>query len=436
MDSPVLSLRYPIQMTKNKTRSSKLKKLEQRLADVQLSQKRTKKKKTPFGDTGHILGQAAGNLFGRGSMGSSIGRWLGSGIGSIFGSGDYQVVGNPTQYNVLSGNVPKFSTERATNVVCHREYIGDIQGTSAFNNNTYPLNPGVSTAFPWLQAVASNYQEYKFHGIMFEFRPLITDFVTGGAPGVVVMSTNYNAADTKYLTKQEMENAEFAVSIKPTMPLRHMVECDPKQNPMSIGYIRTGPVPSGQDLRLYDHGLFQFATQGNPVQNLGELWVTYCVEFFKPVLSLTNQVVDTASAHLVRSAVTTAAPLGTIGVSNTGSLNVTATGTVMTITGATIGVVYNINIIFTCTVAATNNLALPNISSGATGLTWNSALGVVDSSAYLSTNGATSTQSATNQFITATSSTIVLTYVTTGTYGTGSPSVEIFISAVDPVIVG
>jgi len=438
MYSPGPLYRYPIPMAKTKTKNnSKVKALENQIAVMKLSQQKQKKKKsTPFGDVGNIVGQAAGNLFGRGKMGSSIGRWLGSGIGSIFGSGDYQMVGTSPKYNILSGSVPQFSSSHATNIVCHREYIGDIAGTTGFNNNIYPLNPGVQTAFPWLQTVATNYQQYRFHGIMFEFRPLITDFVTSGAPGVVVMSTSYNADLPKYLSKQEMENAEFAVSTKPTMTLRHMVECDPQQTSINQLYVRSGSVPVGQDLRLYDLGNFQFATQSNPNQNLGELWVTYCVEFFKPTLDLANSATGATAAHIVRTNVSAANPLGTIGILNTGTLSVTTSGTVMTITNATVGVIYNINIVFTCTVAATNNIALPNITSGATGLAWNASLGVADSANFLSTNGTASTVAATNQFLTATSSTVVLTYVTSGTYGTGSPSVEILISAVDPALTG
>lgn len=439
MNSPGWSLRHPIQMTKTKNNkkraSAKVKQLEKKLAEVQLSRKQqAPKKKTPFADVGGTLGGVAGGFFGNSKVGSSIGRWLGSGIGSIFGSGDYRVVGQPTKYNILAGSVPQFSSTRATNIVCHREYIGDITGTSAFNNNVYPLNPGVPTAFPWLQSVAVNYQQYRFHGIMFEFRPLLTDYVTSGAPGVVVMSTNYNSDLPKYVSKQEMENAEFAVSTKPTEALRHMVECDPLQTTIKELYVRGGPVPSNQDLRLYDLGNFQFATQSNPNQNLGELWVTYCVEFFKPTSDLANQNTSSAAAHIVRSGVAATTPLGTTTLSSNGSLSYTLTSTVLTITNAVVGVVYNINMIFTCQTATTNALAVPGVV-GATGLTWNATNGSADSANYMVTTGTASTVSSSNQYLTAIANTIVLTYPTSGTYGAGSPTLEIYVSAVDPFVI-
>lgn len=284
--------------------------------------KTAKTPKTPFGDTGAIVGQRVGNMFGF-KQAQNIGRWLGTGIGSIFGSGDYTVSGPQSSYNVFTNDrqTPKFSTTHATNIVCHREYLGDITGTAGFNNTLYPLNPGMEQTFPWLSGIAANYQQYKFHGLIFEFRPLITDFVTNGAPGVVILSTNYNADSPKFTTKQQMENTEFAVSIKPTREVIHGVECAMDETPLSQLYIRTGAPPTGTDLRTLDLGTFQFATQANPVQNLGELWVSYCVELFKPTLpgDFTGGAID--SIHVQRSGPIAGSSLGTATTIQSGNLN-------------------------------------------------------------------------------------------------------------------
>lgn len=243
------------------------------------------KKATPFADAGAITGRALGNMFNMPYL-KGVGKWLGSGIGQIFGSGDYQMVGQQPGYNVLMSDrqIPKFSSSDRTNIVCHREYIGDINGSIPFVNRSYPINPGMSQTFPWLSTVAKNYQEYRVHGMIFEFRPLITDFITSGAPGVVVLATNYNSDKPPYRSRIEMENSEYAVSVKPTNNLIHGIECAINETPISRLYVRSGAVPDGQDLRLYDLGLTQFASQGNPAQLLGELWVSYCIEFFKPVM--------------------------------------------------------------------------------------------------------------------------------------------------------
>jgi hypothetical protein len=190
------------------------------------------------------------------------------------------------------------------------------------------LNPGISSTFPWLSTIAQNYQEYKFHGLIFEFRSLITDFVTSGAPGVMVMATNYNADQVPYNSRIAMENSEYATSVKPTRDLIHGVECATGQTVLNQLYVRTGSVPTGQDLRLYDLGLTQIATQGNPVQDIGEIWVSYCVEFFKPLLAA-DLGAGISYAHAGRSTFSSASPLGTIGLVNQTNLNISIAGSII-----------------------------------------------------------------------------------------------------------
>jgi hypothetical protein len=319
---------YPIQMNKKNNKSvSGGRKTPQKNAP--------KTKKTPFSDAGAIVGSRLGTMFNAPYL-KGVGKWLGSGVGSIFGSGDYTIMGSQPNYNVLmNGNqIPQFKTSNATNIICHREYLGDITGTAGFSNNVYPLNPGVSTTFPWLSSIAENYQQYRIHGLIFEFRPLITDFVTGGAPGVVVMATNYNADAIPYNTKQEMENSEYAVSVKPTMSLMHGVECAGGQTVLSQLYVRTGSPAANLDLKFTDLGNFQLATQANPPgANLGELWVSYCVEFFKPILPQ-DVGGNILTAKIYRGTVVAASdPLGSALLNAKGDLQATSTGKSITFKG-------------------------------------------------------------------------------------------------------
>jgi len=120
-------------------------------------------KQTPFRDTGGVIGASIGNMFGNGQIGRNIGKWLGTGIGSIFGSGDYAMMGPTPNNNVLvnGAQIPRFDGyNKTSNIVSHREYLRDIQGTTAFTNTSLPLNPGLFTTFPWLSNLAQCYQEY------------------------------------------------------------------------------------------------------------------------------------------------------------------------------------------------------------------------------------------------------------------------------------
>nr|QKV51333.1 putative capsid protein [Crucivirus sp.] len=248
----------------------------------------------PFGKVGRLLGGGLGQMVG-GSTGREIGEKVGGlahWIGKLFGSGDYKMGENP-DYNVLTNahQIPQFSSSKMTNMVCHREYIQDIISSAtpgAFNLQSFDINAGLAASFPWLSNLAQNYEQYKVHGMVFEFRTMSADALnsTNTALGQVIMACEYNSANPNFINKQQMENYEYAISCKPSESAYCAVECAKNQTPVAELYVRGHAVPSGQDQRLYDLGNFQIATNGlqGASVNVGELWVTFCVELLKPRL--------------------------------------------------------------------------------------------------------------------------------------------------------
>lgn len=99
------------------------------------------------------------------------------------------------------------------------------------------------------------------------------------------MCTNYNANQQPFVDKRSMENYEFANSGKPSQTFLHATECAKSVTPVDKLFVRTGEPPLNEDKRLYDLGIFNLATvgqQSSQVGGMGELWVAYEVEFFKP----------------------------------------------------------------------------------------------------------------------------------------------------------
>lgn len=226
------------------------------------------------------------------SIGASIGKVLGHGAQQLFkmvtGFGDYNVENNTLLDGGMSPPMIVNSIDNGGVIIRHREYIKDINATSAFDLVAYDINPGLSGTFPWLAGVADAYEQYQFRGLIFEFKSLSSDAVlsssTSSALGSVMMATSYNALDPNFSTKSQMLNYEFANSSKPSDSFVHPIECATKLTPVDQLYVRTGAVPAGGDQRLYDIGNFQVATVGMQASSgiCGELWATYEIEFFKP----------------------------------------------------------------------------------------------------------------------------------------------------------
>lgn len=103
-----------------------------------------------------------------------------------------------------------------------------------------------------------------------------------------MLHTDYRVTAPVPINKLELLNEYFASDAKPSESFCHPIECDPKENPYNVQYVRSGAVPSGEDPKSYDLGKVNLATQGIPAAstNLGELWVTYEVELRKPQITV------------------------------------------------------------------------------------------------------------------------------------------------------
>jgi hypothetical protein len=213
------------------------------------------------------------------------------GKAALTGFGDYELETNSllaAATNGKQGNeVPIMHNSKVVNIIRHREYIGDIFGsTSDFKLDTYRINPGSEKTFPWLSPIASSYTNYRLRGAMFEFVTLATDYAALPYLGYVAMATNYNAIQPEWLTKKELENSEYASSAKPSETFCHPVECKKSMLAIDELYIRKDNTVITGDPRLYDLGNFYIAVGGQQSNSIiGELWLTYEVEFFFPVLA-------------------------------------------------------------------------------------------------------------------------------------------------------
>lgn len=350
--------------------------------------------------TGGMIGSALGAPYGLSRPAGMIGKKLGSYlhyIGKIFGSGDYVTSSAGVRLNSLmqSDQAPSFVQGKNDVRICHREYLGDIISSAtagAFQIQSFPLNPGNETTFPWLsQVCGATFQQYRINGMVFEFRSMSADALnsTNTALGSVVMATDYDSKDAVFSNKQQMENTMFGVSCKPSNCMLHAIECERSQTSVSELYIRAYDVPSGADIRLYDLGRFSIATQGcqGTSVNLGELWVSYDISLFKQIEQPAGYLVSSAHYPLDPTRLATApvaiSPTLTNKFDNIG-LTVDSTGLIVSFPATIqVGSVWSVFLQHTATgggAAAVTNLNIsgnngmlggPNlINNSSYGITW------------------------------------------------------------------
>lgn len=224
------------------------------------------------------------------------------GVEALIGSGAYasgdKVHTNALVEGIMSGDhnySPRYTAandETGSIMVTKREYVTDIFGpTVPFENQVYALNPALASTTDWLSQLASNFEQYEFIQLVAEYRSTTTDIgsSTNGQCGTVIMTTNYNAAAPNFTDKVTMMEYQGSQSCKTTEHMIHGVECDREK--VALGhtlYTRSGPVPTGQDPKTYDHGTLQVGIANIPAgfenQVLGELWLYYKVKLSVPKL--------------------------------------------------------------------------------------------------------------------------------------------------------
>lgn len=184
----------------------------------------------------------------------------------------------------------------------NREFVRDVKGTVSFQSLIFKLQVADQITFPWLSQIARSFEEWVPKSIRFEFRSLAsaTSGVNTTALGSVVMATDYNSYNPPFVGKSEMENYAGAQSCKPSVSMKHYIKTGAHRNPLGSYYTNDAEgYPQGADIRMYDIGNFQFATVGQPNVTsgattdpivlpldgtgvIGELWVSYDIEFRKP----------------------------------------------------------------------------------------------------------------------------------------------------------
>lgn len=202
------------------------------------------------------------------------------------------------------GSTRNSSSNRREWVISEDEYIGAVTVANQpnFNNVSYPVNPGQVTSFPWLSTVASRFEKYHFEFLEFYYKREVSEFATNGQVGKVMLSFDADASDAPPGTKTQIEATEPHRDGMPCENIRLVIP--PKMfNKFNDGYfIRPAGLPGAADIKTYDIGNLNIATQGilNNVE-IGELHVRYRVKLMIPVIENAGAPANNSVAQLIES---------------------------------------------------------------------------------------------------------------------------------------
>jgi hypothetical protein len=163
--------------------------------------------------------------------------------------------------------------------VRHREYVEDITGSVSFAVQQLNINPGLSSLFPWLSQLAGLFESYKFNKLVFQYRTESATAQVGKAMLMVDWDVLDAAPANKVAMMQERTKADAQTWVNFDLP------CD-LSDLLKFGvqrFVRVGSAPANTDLKTYDVGMLNVATQGctnSPV--IGELYVEYDIELITP----------------------------------------------------------------------------------------------------------------------------------------------------------
>ncbi len=189
------------------------------------------------------------------------------------------------------GSTRNQSNNSRTVIIDQDEFIGAVTVANQpnFNVTQFPVNPGNTTTFPWLSTIAARFEKYQFERLEFYYKREVSEFATNGQVGKVMMSFDADASDGAPTTKQQLEATRPHSDGMPSENISLIIPRNELKRLTSGFYVRPGLLPGAADIKNYDVGNLNVATQGivNNVE-VGELHVRYRVKLFLPVLEGTT----------------------------------------------------------------------------------------------------------------------------------------------------
>lgn len=135
--------------------------------------------------------------------------------------------------------------------------LRNIERVAEVNDNlihSLQINPGLESSFPWLSNIARSYDRYRFHKLIYRYKPTCpTDTV-----GQVIMAWDYDSLDPIPTTEQDLCQETYWVAVSCWKPGTFSVSL--RNNNQAL-YTRKGMIGYA-DLKTYDIGQLIYKGSG------------------------------------------------------------------------------------------------------------------------------------------------------------------------------
>ena len=158
---------------------------------------------------------------------------------------------------------------------------------------TKSINPGLGEVFPWLSQIASRYEKYRFHKLVFRYVARCPTTTAGD----ISMAVEFNTLQAPPADMQQMSSYKGFVNTPVWREVSLPVGVSDMNSSFKTHFVRQGTITG--DRRLYDVGDLNVIMNAIFAQQSfqGYLYVDYDVEFMIPQLNRDNSTFFTQNVQ-------------------------------------------------------------------------------------------------------------------------------------------
>ncbi len=164
-----------------------------------------------------------------------------------------------------------------------REYVSELVKQGGYQVTSMRLQPGLQGAFPWLNRIASQYEQYRFTKLDVIVKGLTSATVSGDV-GVYVDLDSQDPIPESFRDFLSNARAKTKALWEPEMV--YSVPANP-MNAANLRYVRIAGVPEGSDILWFDTGIAHIAYDNVDSSiadgtTIGRIYLDYEIELFVP----------------------------------------------------------------------------------------------------------------------------------------------------------